>query len=415
MTPQEAFFSRFVYTKEAHNPGRDDHHLKMLEPEVSKAVTISFSSLLPSSNGGAAASSNNTKKNSGKNNNNDDDGAQDDEDFSFPVSAKLRGILQQYGFAIVTDVYTPKQCDELENLWAQDLLTCIVPPANEQQKKAQEASAALNYIKANPVYHWPMDKLPLGTKFASDLGLVHGRTPWEVRTNPNVRKVFGAIYGTLDLCTGVDNVFFDNRLNGESDEAQRTTNLWPHADQNIHIPFGDHEVYQGVLYIFEANADTSTTVVWPGSHTAVYSSLMSAQDWSKRGHFCPLQKARLPEFVTNARRIPVPAGALLLWSSKTVHQGYGGGPRLAIPVSMEAKALRPQSSYSAKIGLCKSGLPSSHWATLAKQHSLAKTNQPTLEYPGDTSFRVEARAHLHMFKNGDPKNPIIKPEILNML
>lgn len=410
------FLSKFMYTKESHSPGRDEAHIQMLEPEVTKAVTVSFSSLLPrtknsnNKNSNAAA----TDHNNSKNGNDDDDDQRipaanrnNDDITSFPVNAKLRGILQQWGFAIVADVYTPEQCQQLENLWAQDLLSTITPPTNEGQKQAQERSQILQHIKQNPVYNWPMDKLSLGAKFASDLGLPHGRLAWAVRTNDNVKKVFAAIFGDLDLCTGVDNVFFDNRVLTEDNDLRRTSTLWPHADQNLSIrPGGDHEIYQGVLYVMEANIDTSATVVWPQSHTAVYDSLMRSKDWSNGGHFCPLPRSRLEEFAQNARRVPVPAGALLLWNSKTVHQGYAGGPRLAIPVSMQSKALRPQAAFTSKIHLCRTGLPSSHWATIAKQHSLAKPNQPAREYPGDKSFLVEARAHLHMFKNGNPKSAI---------
>jgi len=367
----------------------------MLEPEIVQAVSIPFSTL---------------DKKSRK------------DDTTYPVNAKLRGILQQYGFAIVTGVYDLKLfeadsygCQELENLWGQDLLSTISAPRDDKEAKAQQNSAALQKIKQNPVYEWPMEKLPLGTKFASFYGLPHGRCAWAVRTNENVKKVFGSIYGDRDLVTGVDNVFFDNRICGESDDSKRLTNLWPHADQNLSAKGGNHEVYQGVLYIFEASTETASTVVWPGSNRDVYNCLMKSKDWSKSGHFCPLQKNRLAEFAKNARRIPVPAGGLLLWESKTIHQGWGGGgPRLAIPVSMELKALREQGAFSQKMQLCRSGQPSSHWATLALQHRLAKPNQQVVELPDDKSFRVECNAHLHLFKNGDAKDSI-KPEVMDVL
>eukprot|EP00004_Rigifila_ramosa_P025907 TRINITY_DN7865_c0_g1_i2.p4 TRINITY_DN7865_c0_g1~~TRINITY_DN7865_c0_g1_i2.p4 ORF type:complete len:108 (-),score=23.88 TRINITY_DN7865_c0_g1_i2:225-548(-) len=35
-------------------------------------------------------------------------------------------------------------------------------------------------------------------------------------------------------------------------------------------------------------------------------------------------------FVRDARRVPVPAGALLVWNSRLIHQGHAGGPRLAM-------------------------------------------------------------------------------------
>merc|ERR1740121_2213771 len=71
-----------------------------------------------------------------------------------------------------------------------------------------------------------------------------------------------------------------------------------------------------------------------------------------------------------ARRVPVPAGGLLLWNSKTVHQGWRGGPRLAQPVCWEPASRRPAAARERKLRMAALGLPSTHWASLGLPHML---------------------------------------------
>merc|ERR1712014_317992 len=79
---------------------------------------------------------------------------------------------------------------------------------------------------------------------------------------------------------------------------------------------------------------------------------------------------------TGARRIPVPAGGLLLWTSRTTHQGWSGGPRLAQPVCWEPRARRDEIARERKFRLAALGLPSTHWASLALPHELSDLTRP---------------------------------------
>merc|ERR1712224_878094 len=73
----------------------------------------------------------------------------------------------------------------------------------------------------------------------------------------------------------------------------------------------------------------------------------------------------------NARRAVVPAGGLLLWSSRTVHSGWKGGPRLAQAVCFEPASRRPAQERIAKLRLAALGLASAHWAAVGMQHDMS--------------------------------------------
>jgi hypothetical protein len=252
----------------------------------------------------------------------------------------LRKILDEFGFAIVSGVVEEAKLLEYEKLWAEDLLSILDPSSNK---------AAMAEIVPDPIRRWPMKTASLGTKFASEFGLPQGRLAWAVRTCPEVRSVYTAIFGTNDLCVGCDNVFFNNQKCDVEKDDNRLTNLWPHADQNLHkLPAGDYECYQGVLYIWPSDLDSSATVVWPGSYKSYYPVLMNDQRWKNKGHFCTLARKDVNTFVQHARRIPVARGGVLLWNSKTIHQGWPNGPRLAVPICFEPKERRSIEAFNSK-------------------------------------------------------------------
>lgn len=391
----------FKYTLPPPSNSGDMAYLPMLEPAVVKAVSVPFAAIAGSKG--------------------------NDETGEFPVHAPLRQALAKYGFAIVTDVLNAADIKRMEQLFANDLLSIVVPNPNSGKPAAAGDSELLRSIKSDPLRNWPTDLLPLGTKFASDWGLPQATAAFAARTHPNMKKAFAAIHGTHDLVSGLDNVFFNNKVAPDDEpDGARLNAIWGHADQNMQnksIGGGDHDCYQGVLYIWPAGDKSQTTVVWPESHTKVYPALMASQDWSRRGHFCRLQKRDVPAFVAGARRVPVPAGALLLWSSKTIHQGTNPlGPRLAFPVCMQPRMIchpSAQAVRSQKMDFIVRGTPSTHWAACAFQHSFGTENpNRTLVCGVDSSIMLAHRAHWQLFGGKNPlerNRPALPEAVMEIL
>merc|ERR1712188_305074 len=104
---------------------------------------------------------------------------------------------------------------------------------------------------------------------------------------------------------------------------------------------------------------------------------------AKGGHFCQLKAMEKGEsreklyagWKEGAKRMPVPAGGLLLWSSRTVHQGWSGGPRLAQPVCWEPSERVQPTAHLRKLRMAATGLPSTHWASLGQPHYLVAPTQ----------------------------------------
>jgi hypothetical protein len=325
-------------------------HIQLMEPELAAAASLDFAEL--QSDGGA----------------------------------KLKCILQDQGFAIVHKVLDETTVASMEKLFEGDLLG-IVDCTAPQSKEAA-------FLK-DPLRKWPTSddgEFSLGSKFASMWGLPQGTCAWAVRTHPNVKAVYEAIYGTDQLCVGMDNVFFNTSRRPSAEKApQLTSNLWPHADLNAHLkPEGKYDVYQSVVYLWPAGEETSATVVWPGSHQKPFERLMSMTN--ARSHFCLLPRPDHPTFVEHARRVPVPRGGMLLWESKTIHQGWPHGPRLAIPVCYEPVSRRSKAALESKVEAVRNGLPTTHWASLGKVHSHAAQ---AIANGGIPTVQLVHRAHNH--------------------
>ncbi len=114
-------------------------------------------------------------------------------------------------------------------------------------------------------------------------------------------------------------------------------------------------VAQSVVYVWPSTTEgASTTLVRPQSHTDVFARVMSDEITGIHGawgaHYVELRALRdktlaaelLAGFLAHGRRIPVPAGSVLFWNSRTMHQGHSGGARLAAPVCWEPKARRSE-------------------------------------------------------------------------
>jgi len=300
------------------------------------------------------------------------------------VEARLPATLQEHGCAVVTGVASAEELRRLEGLFQEDLQALLDPQALE--KAPEEVREAFRRFAEEGPRAFPA---ATAAKFTASAGfvlrncLMQGRFAWRARGLPEVHRCFAALFPGEPgpLVTSMDVTFFTP----EGDTPKRINKFSAHVDQNLHDVregLSDCPVFQGALYVWAADELSSTTSLWPGSHKEPYASIMEDgmfKQSGKRGmHYCEISCMRDREratalaegWATNARRVPVPAGGLLLWSSRLAHAGWKGGPRLAQAVCLEPRARRSESQRLAKLRLAALGLPSTHWAQVAMQHDM---------------------------------------------
>lgn len=301
-------------------------------------------------------------------------------------AARLRDVFARFGCCLVVDLLDAKECAILEGLWQADLLRLV----DDKQAITPSVSDNLARVQHDGCRTWPesWQKL-LGKKgCASQYGMPHGSFAWAARLHPKVRHIFASLFDVHsdELAVGLDVVFWN-----ASDTTEVTSNKqWLHVDQN-HRSGLTHLCAQGVLYVWPStDLRASTTAVWPGSHLATYDRLMQDNHAVQKGRrelnsqsvrinhlHDPYEREELArQAIASTRRVPCPAGSLLLWDSRTIHQGWSGGPRLAQPVCWEPKWRRDEAAYRRKLYMCAAGVPSSHSSSEGRVHGMAQHGPP---------------------------------------
>lgn len=239
---------------------------------------------------------------------------------------------------------------------------------------------------------FPKDSLPgLKSKgFLSLMGLPHGKFAWYLRTNPIVRNIYAKLHDCKEdeLCVSLDVPFFTPEKNSNVD-----CSIWCHADQNINIKKGSPDSHQGILYVWDSTKHgTSNTVVIPKSHKKEYFELLNAIPENNYDVHNGIYITNIPDekekqrmidiWCKESRRIPVPAGGLLIFNSRTIHQGYQGGFRLAQTICWEPKIYRTEDALIKKLKACHMGIATTHWASLGIHHGVSFIKPSPQKYVG---------------------------------
>ena len=306
------------------------------------------------------------------------------------IESRLKPIVAEYGFCIIENVLTSDQVEEAQALWGQDLMGVLDMDAliHAMEHSSDETTRALltdcltRLQQAEPTSVpklWPSYRP--GRWDYSAHSLCHASMPWKVRLNNRVRKVFSVLYDGIDfnsLVVGMDAVFFSPSSSSEGFEDL----IWGHADMNLYKDgVMSWKVYQAIVSLWPQHGySSSTTVVWPSSHKDIFDTLMKSEglehcdQFVRLEHITGLEGARIRErYLHEARRVPMNSGSMIVFDSKLIHQGWNKGPRLALPVCWEPKERRdPTVTLNRKIRLAASGLPSTHWASLGRQHGLTQ-------------------------------------------
>lgn len=347
------------------------------------------------------------------------------------VSSRLHEVMHRYGVAIVTGVVGHAELKELEQLFMQDLTELVDV---EQARSCDDVRVhhALDHFLTTGPRAFPFQTArtlaPGDAGFLLHRCVSHGRFAWAVRKHPNVHASFEALHaGTGPLVTSLDATFFTPEgmpphLCGSPTANPSTA----HCDQNRHDQrpgaLGECDVWQGVLYVWPAEDGCTTTVVWPGSHLTAWARMMECAVFREEGAYgnhysevCRVGGALEAELMggwqQHGRRLRIPAGALLLWNSRTVHAGWrGAGPRLAQAVCLERATARAQPQRVAKLRLAALGVSSTPWARVGHQHDMILDERG---YLADDAHSTRAIGADSTSKVTLPLRPAIRPAPLS--
>lgn len=287
--------------------------------------------------------------------------------------------IETHGFSIITELLSQEDIQSAQRALGLDLLEAMDGPACAQHAEESVRTAHTLITSANiediPRL-WPGQYL-----VPNSHGFPQGRFAWETRLHPRVREVFELLFeGEGELCVGMDQLFYrPSHFSYEFGENYGHG----HTDHNFHdLTIADTSkwrIFQSILSIWPSiDRGDWGTLIWPGSHKKIHPCLMADRACQRPGHFAhilsmsdPDEKRRVQAgYRAESRRVQLPAGSLLVWDSRTIHQGCRTGKRLAMPICWEPKSRRPEGARRRKLLVAASGNFTTHWASLANKASL---------------------------------------------
>jgi hypothetical protein len=143
----------------------------------------------------------------------------------------------------------------------------------------------------------------------------HQRHSWKIRTNTKVQDVFKYLWNCEKLISSFDGSCYISK------DTSKVDKLWTHTDQ---APNRDGlACYQGFVAL--TSNKERTLVVYENSHLMhnLYfksNGIKSSKNWQL------IDKETLDSMSSLKRVLNVPAGALVLWDSRTFHQNQYGAP-----------------------------------------------------------------------------------------
>jgi hypothetical protein len=165
-------------------------------------------------------------------------------------------------------------------------------------------------------------------------GVGHHALPWYLRQHSRVREVTAALLRTTldDLTVSFDGVSICGPYTTLSSDRRRgipNTSNWLHCDQAYRNSAFSHS-YQSFVSLFDTEAGDATLGVLVGSHKLhadFYDAFAAGYEDKFRSAFYKLTSEQIRWFTNrgcNYQALTFPAGSLVFWDSRTVHQGQPG-------------------------------------------------------------------------------------------
>jgi hypothetical protein len=231
---------------------------------------------------------------------------------------------------------------------------------------------------------------------------------WKIRNHPTVKNVFARLWNCREseLRVSWDRVCIQRPR--DHTQSQRS---WLHADQGAQLI--NNRSYQGLVTLVDMPADGGTLIVVPGSHLhhAEFFAKFPEQVKASKDNWVKYTEEQL-QWLTEEKglkplRLSAKAGQLVLWDSRTVHQGSYPLPktppiwRYVTYVCMKPlpKPRNAKDGNTLKRALVKkrkafeTGRVTSHWAVPEPTSKRTRTGKEQLTWQAPKLFPVKPQMY----------------------
>lgn len=271
--------------------------------------------------------------------------------------------LDKYGVAVIPDVLTKEECESYKNMaWDEfKTLTSSMPKPLDKDDVT--------------TYSTLYDLAPLHSMLIQYFGVGHMQWTWNVRQNPKVVNVFSKIWNVKpeDLLVSFDGV----SLHLPPEVTKRgwyKDNVWLHTDQSSKKE-GRHCI-QGMVNMYPVNTGDATLCILEGSHK-LHKDFFEVFELESDGDWYKLKNQEEIDFFKDSEcefhRVKCNEGDLVLWDSRTFHQGAepvkgreDPNFRMISYVCMTPRNMCTASKIKRRIEIFEEGRTTNHWPHLPK-------------------------------------------------
>lgn len=267
----------------------------------------------------------------------------------------VKNTLDNYGVAVIPDVLTEEQCDDMEDGMMEYLETVM-----------SEFDTPFNRYKKS-TYSEFYKLLPMHSMLMQHYGIGHAEFMWKIRCNSAVISVFEEIWNTKDLLVSFDGGSFNppHEITGRGYYRGKD---WLHSDQSY--TRNDFECVQSWVTARDVNPDDATLTVLTQSHKYHKEfqhefEVKEKEDWYK------LKPEQVKFYLNKGCEkvdITCSAGSMVLWDSRTIHAGKEAlktrkkpNTRMIGYVCYTPRSLASPAMLKKRIKTYEEGRTTSHW------------------------------------------------------
>ncbi len=214
--------------------------------------------------------------------------------------------LKKDGVAVIKNVLNQTEIEEAKsNMWVtlNTLTSNLQNPIEKNNPSTWNTFYSLYPIHSMLVQHWSIG---------------HSQYVWDIRQNPKVVNVFKEIWNNNNLLCSFDGVsiHFPPEI---TNRGWYKGNNWFHTDQS-RLKVGLNCV-QGMVTLYDVNKGDATLRILKGSHEK-HESFFKDNKIEERSDWYKLKNNEIDYFKEYEKNcILAEAGSLILWDSRTFHQG----------------------------------------------------------------------------------------------
>ena len=238
---------------------------------------------------------------------------------------------------------------------------CVIEDILSEEELQTARSYFYDWLDSDPQIKAKHNKIsPHGIFKHLEAG--HQRHAWYIRTRPKVLETFKQIWKTDELVVSFDGCCWISK------DVKKRDSIWTHTDQAPNQK--GLKCYQAFVSLTD-NVERSL-VVYEGSHE-LHEEYCAQKSLTHNTNWQLIDEDYLQCIQDRKRVLPVKAGSLVIWDSRTFHQNqYGTLPeeRIVQYVSYLPKEGRNEKMEEKRINYFLDRRTTSHWAYPVKVNGL---------------------------------------------